>query len=136
MELQFTKPEQDCKVTIEFAFKSYNIRDPNLVTFSLTGVVVPDTKWTPSDCVRILTSCDLVPYREIPLDKVTKIKYENGTLVPTQSIETKSKFYIVKGSKGNSYTVTNNKTTWNCSCPGFQFRKMCKHIEKFRNVSS
>jgi hypothetical protein len=136
MELQFTKPKQGCKITIDFALKSYNIRNPNLVTLSLTGVVVPDTKWTPNNYVRILTSHDIVPYREIPLDKVTEIKYEDGTLGSTQSIETKNKSYTVQGSKGNSYTVTNDKTTWTCSCTGFQFRKMCKHIEKFRNVST
>ena len=30
----------------------------------------------------------------------------------------------VKGSKGNTYTIINNK----CSCPGFKFRGSCKHL--------
>lgn len=30
----------------------------------------------------------------------------------------------VKGSKGNTYIIANNK----CSCPGFQFRGKCKHL--------
>jgi hypothetical protein len=136
MEHQYAKPKQGCKVTIDFAFKSYNIHNPNLVTFSLTGVVVPDTKWTPDNFVRILTSHDIVAYREIPLDKITKIKYEDGTLGSTQPIETQSKSYTIQGSKGNTYIVTNNKTAWTCSCTGYQFRKMCKHIDKFKNVSN
>ena len=32
----------------------------------------------------------------------------------------------VKGSKGNTYTIIDNK----CSCPGFKFRGQCKHLEQ------
>lgn len=134
MELAYAKPKQGCKITIDFAHKSYNIHNSDPVTFSLTGVVVADTKWTPNNCVRILTSHDIVPVREIPLDKITSIKYEDGTSVQKQLVEDELKTYIVQGSKDNVYTVINNKTAWTCSCPGFQFRKICKHVEKFRNV--
>ncbi len=34
----------------------------------------------------------------------------------------------VKGSKGNSYYV--NKEEGTCTCPGFQFRGKCKHVEQ------
>ena len=33
---------------------------------------------------------------------------------------------IVKGSKGDEYVVTLGATP-HCTCPGFQFRKSCKH---------
>ena len=39
----------------------------------------------------------------------------------------------VKGSTGNTYTVTKSAKGYNCSCPGYQFRRACKHstqIEK------
>jgi len=32
----------------------------------------------------------------------------------------------VKGSKGNTYYIKDNK----CSCPGFKFRGTCKHLIK------
>ena len=36
----------------------------------------------------------------------------------------------VEGSKGNTYTVSRNKTTGklNCTCPGFKYRGNCKHL--------
>jgi len=41
------------------------------------------------------------------------------------------KIIEVDGSKGNVYTVTLGKNgTNNCTCPAFQFRRACKHIEK------
>jgi len=34
----------------------------------------------------------------------------------------------VKGSKGNYYQVSNINNSWECTCPGFSFRRTCKHI--------
>jgi hypothetical protein len=33
---------------------------------------------------------------------------------------------IVKGSKGNTYTIEDGK----CSCPGFTYRGNCKHVKE------
>lgn len=41
----------------------------------------------------------------------------------------------VTGSTGNTYTVTKTVKGYTCSCPGYQFRRSCKHssqIEKER----
>lgn len=34
------------------------------------------------------------------------------------------------GSKGNTYTVVKDPLRLTCTCPGFQFRGQCKHIEQ------
>ena len=47
---------------------------------------------------------------------------------PTKVTKTPKKEYKVKGSKGNVYTVTKNKSSYTCTCPGFTFRKSCKHV--------
>lgn len=41
---------------------------------------------------------------------------------------------IVIGSKGNKYVVKYNSTTKKktCTCPGFTFRRKCKHLEELK----
>jgi|TARA_R110002110_G_C13317902_1_gene705835 hypothetical protein len=46
-----------------------------------------------------------------------------------EAIEVKDR-WIVEGSKGNRYTVTKIGDAFKCSCPGFSFRRKCKHSEK------
>jgi hypothetical protein len=40
----------------------------------------------------------------------------------------------VKGSKGNTYTVTKQGDKWKCQCSGFQFRGKCKHITNLQKL--
>lgn len=35
----------------------------------------------------------------------------------------------VEGSKGNTYELTKTNGKWSCTCPGFEFRKICKHVK-------
>lgn len=37
--------------------------------------------------------------------------------------------YDIPGSSGLPYTVILNRGQWTCSCPGFGFRRKCRHIE-------
>ena len=36
----------------------------------------------------------------------------------------------VAGSKGSNYIVSLRQGQWSCSCPGFGWRRKCKHIEE------
>jgi hypothetical protein len=36
----------------------------------------------------------------------------------------------VSGSRGDSYTVTEENGTWMCTCAGFKFRGECRHIKE------
>ena len=38
--------------------------------------------------------------------------------------------WTVEGSNGNRYTVTKIGGKYKCSCPGFGFRKKCKHSKR------
>ena len=42
----------------------------------------------------------------------------------------------VAGSKGNSYTVTQELGTWTCTCSGFKFRSKCRHVETISSTVS
>jgi len=49
---------------------------------------------------------------------------------PREAAQTASKVqsWEVKGSTGKSYTVTYDGHVWGCTCPGFGWRRKCRHI--------
>ena len=42
------------------------------------------------------------------------------------------KTWSVKGSKGDTYAVKLSDGSYSCTCPGFGFRRKCRHIEEKR----
>ena len=40
------------------------------------------------------------------------------------------KSWQVSGSKGTRYTVSFRQGQWSCTCPGFGWRRRCKHVEE------
>jgi len=54
---------------------------------------------------------------------------------PTLPSNRGSRFWTVKGSKGNEYRVMERDGQWGCSCPGYGFRRKCRHIEETRNAN-
>jgi hypothetical protein len=40
------------------------------------------------------------------------------------------KTYKIPGSNGMTYTIRISEKMISCSCPGFTYRRRCKHIEK------
>jgi hypothetical protein len=94
-----------------------------------TVTSTPDGKDDP-DLFGVLVPGSPVPLRVIDLRRVVSINGVKlvGTpeLVEPQSVE-------VKGSKGGSYMVTSRLGVWECTCPGFNFHRSCKHITKVRD---
>jgi hypothetical protein len=43
--------------------------------------------------------------------------------------EPEGRFWIVKGSKGDEYKVTEVNGNLSCTCSGFKFRGKCRHAE-------
>lgn len=62
--------------------------------------------------------------------KFTRLKEHIPTHIRALAGTTKkSDVIIVKGSKGNEYTIVDGK----CSCPGYTYRGHCRHIENLKN---
>lgn len=135
MNTQFSIPDPGCKVAITFEFPSYVIGSPKVSKTTITGIVEKATKFTPPNFVRLLTDFDSpVRIREIPLHRVTKLEYADGRSAPKNEIVGETKTWTVQGSRGNSYVVVRTIHRWSCTCPGFQFRKSCRHIKELQDA--
>jgi hypothetical protein len=93
------------------------------VTF--TGTVVPTERWQDAkQILNLTTGSKAFPVRSIDLSRVISI---NGAKTK-KIIPQKSRTWLVKGSKGNTYTVTEDNGRRSCTCIGFEFRRQCKHL--------
>ena len=135
MNTQFSIPDAGCKVAITFEFPSYVIGSATVNKTTITGIVEKATRFTPPNFVRIVTDFDSpVRIREIPLHRVTNIQYADGRQADTQFVLDNTQTWSVEGSRGSRYTVVHTRNTWTCTCPGFQFRKSCRHIKELQDA--
>lgn len=95
---------------------------PEYLTF--TGKVVANEKWL-TNHLSITTGIKSFPVRSIDMAHVVSI---NGVKSKSVKVVPKTRTWIVAGSKGNTYTVTEENGRRSCTCPGYQFRRQCKHL--------
>lgn len=94
------------------------------------GTVLSDTQYTPANGFEMTGTeePERVPLRQILMKNVINLEYVDGTVAAKADASApKDDVWEVEGSKGKTYVVRkiNGKVT--CTCPGFQFRKSCKH---------
>ena len=70
---------------------------------------------------------------DMTLDRVGEYMVVDDRFTPPQLAEVLT--YDVIGSKGNTYTVTNDRGSWTCTCAGFGFRRKCRHITEIKDGS-
>lgn len=135
MNTQFSIPNAGCKIAITFEFPSYVIGSATVNKTTITGIVEKATKFTPPNFVRIVTDFDSpVRIREIPLDRITSIEHADGRTACKEAVKDDTEVWTVEGSKGSKYNVIRNKSSWTCTCSGFQFRKSCRHIKELQDA--
>lgn len=135
MKTQFAAPDAGCKIAITFEFPSYVIGSATVNRTTITGIVEKATKFTPPNFVRIVTDFDSpVRIREIPLDRITSIEHADGRTAGKEAVKDDTQVWTVEGSKGSKYNVIRNKSSWTCTCSGFQFRKSCRHIKELQDA--
>lgn len=117
------------KVRVSY-FQGLQMIPPQLGFHEYEGEVVKPHKWL-TDREFCLTGNKDYPIRTINMDMVEDIQLLKGSFV---EVDTGVKVFNVKGSKGNSYTVTRTGKGWNCTCSGFQFRRQCKHVSELSGV--
>jgi len=82
-------------------------------------------KWLNPGQIALSTGNPEFPFRV--LNRSTIVSINNQTI---EQKESAVKTFTVKGSKGDTYTVTVNSGASHCTCSGFQFRKSCKHVKE------
>lgn len=82
-------------------------------------------KWLNPGQIALSTGNPEFPFRV--LNRSTIVSINNQAV---EQKESTVKTFTVKGSKGDSYTVTVNAGKSHCTCSGFQFRKSCKHVKE------
>ncbi len=134
MNTQFSMPVTGAQVKITFSSSSYLLGNEGVIHTTLNGTVESPTKFTPTDYIRLKTDFDSpVSIREIPINKVIVLDYLDGRKASSQPVKHHSQKWTLKGSKGSDYIVIKDQNSWNCTCPGFQFRRTCKHIESVKS---
>lgn len=97
-----------------------NMHIPEFNTY--TGTVVRE-KWYAPNQIGLTTG-----ERQF---KVRVLDTANIVGMEDQIVElSKVKTWTVEGSKGNSYVVTLDNGRYECNCPGYGFRRQCKHVNQ------
>lgn len=61
---------------------------------------------------------------------INPVQFRTGLQEP----EPEGRSWIVKGSRGDEYKVTELNGNLSCTCSGFRFRGKCKHEESIRQA--
>lgn len=102
--------------------KSHLYACPQPEYFVYEGDEVESPKWA-KDSLCLTTNNKDFPIRIIDRSRIVEINSAK-----MQQFEPRDKVIMVKGSRGETYTVTIDKNGASCTCKGFQFRGSCKHI--------
>lgn len=95
-----------------------------------TGVVGKPDRRVPDGSFLLLTPEDsFMPTRIIALRSVHDLKYDDGSSPALASAVPQIRTWQVAGSKGNVYNIVERDGQRHCDCPGFMYRKDCKHVK-------
>lgn len=90
-----------------------------------TGTIMRE-KWFDADEIGITTGDPSFPFRRIRRERILEVNGATIEFTPPPKVE--RTVTQVAGSKGNTYTVIKEGSRATCTCPGYSFRKTCKHL--------
>lgn len=125
--MMYATPETGTKVRVTTSRPNYVVgREDDVSVYE--GIVLQPERWLTADQF-VLSGDDHIRIRIISVKNVIDLRNESGNeLMQADEVEETTKTWIVLGSKGKEYTVTRREGKMTCTCPGFQFRKQCRHI--------
>jgi hypothetical protein len=91
-----------------------------------TGTVVHE-KWYGDDKIGLTTDVRGYPIRVLSRANIVEV---SGAKVDYQPAKSSREVITVQGSKGQTYVVTKENGKASCTCPGYGFRKTCKHVQE------
>lgn len=109
------------------AYATY-VHIPEFNTY--TGRVVSDHRAIKPGQIGLTNDDPKFDLRVIDVERIVGFE---GTVVAIS--KTESKTWAVQGSKGKTYTVTLDHGRYECNCPGFQFRRSCKHVDEKKETT-
>ena len=129
MTEQFSQPTVGKKIRVTTRFREINYWATNeWLDTTYEGVVGRSDRTVPEGSFMLLTPQDSrMPTRVIALGRVIALEYADGAAAAKRAMADAVKVWQVEGSKGNVYTVTEEKGQRRCTCPGFAFRRKCRH---------
>lgn len=89
------------------------------------GDQVPAPKWAEPGTICLTTGDPSFPVRTIHPSMIVSI--DDAPMVRTES-RPESRIVEVQGSKGSVYSVTITAHSRSCNCPGYAYRRSCRHI--------
>lgn len=117
-------PTQGSRVKVSVSYPMGRSMIPPQPTEQIfEGTVLAPHRWL-TDSEFCLSGSDAWPVRVINARNCISIDVIEGNF---RQVDDKPKSWTVTGSKGAKYTISRNHSGLSCTCPGFQFRKSCKH---------
>ena len=108
------------------AYASY-VQIPEYNTY--TGRVVLDHGAIRTGQIGLTNDDPEFNLRVIDIERIVGLNDEEITVADSKST---SESWTVQGSKNKNYVVTLDHGRYECTCPGFQFRRACKHVDAIK----
>ena len=99
----------------------------------ITGEILDNIKWLQPDQMAITNPAHPNGFSILHKKNILWIKDLQGHKATVKVSDPEYRQWTVKGSKGNDYLVIRQKGSYTCSCPGFTYRKNCRHITEVGN---
>ena len=99
----------------------------------ITGEILNSIKWLQPDEMAITNPNHPNGFSILHKKNILWIKDLQGHKSTVKVSDPDYRQWTVKGSKGNEYLVIRQKGSYTCSCPGYTFRKNCRHITEVGN---